>query len=361
MKFSNRVISFCFILLIGISSSCNKDDGGPDLDFDNPYQNPDTLSGDSTYINPVFTPVLADPSIVEHNGYFYAYGTEDDWGSQGGYHLVPVIRSTDLVNWEFVRDAFDVKPNWKQGGIWAPDVTMINGQFVMYYSFSLWGDPNPAIGVATSPTPEGPYTDQGKLFDSNEIGVGNSIDAFYIENNGNKYLFWGSFQGIYSIRLGEDGTSTIGDKVQIGGNHLEASYIYRKDNFFYYFGSVGSCCDGANSTYRVVVGRSPSLLGPYFDKFGNNLLLPNFGELVVEANSGSLGYAGPGHNAEIVVDDEGTEWFLYHGIPKNNPLLDNGASRRPLLLDKLIWEDGWPSIAGRVPSIVEKPAPVFNP
>ena len=214
MKFSNKIFSFCFILLVGVSS-CKKDDG-PDLDFNNPYLNPDTLSGDSTYINPVFTPVLADPSIVEYNGYFYAYGTEDDWGSEGGYHLVPVIRSKDLVNWEFVRDAFDVKPNWKEGGIWAPDVTLINGQFVMYYSFSLWGDPNPGIGVATSPTPEGPYTDLGKLFDSDEIGVANSIDAFYIENNGNKYLFWGSFQGIYSIRLGADGISTIGDKIQIG-------------------------------------------------------------------------------------------------------------------------------------------------
>ena len=359
MTFSNRIISFCFILIVGLAS-CKKDDG-PDLNFDNPYLDPDSLSGDSIYINPVFKPVLADPTITKYNGYFYAYGTEEDWGSEGGYHLVPVVRSKDLVNWEFVRNAFDDKPNWKQGGIWAPDVVQVNGQFVMYYSFSTWGDPNPGIGVATSPSPEGPFTDHGKLFDSDGIGVGNSIDPFYIENNGNKYLFWGSFQGIYAIRLSDDGMSTVGDKTHVGGNHLEASYVYRKDGYFYLFGSVGSCCDGANSTYHVVVGRSPSLLGPYLDKSGNNLLLPNFGELVVEANPGGLGFAGPGHNADIMTDDEGTDWFLYHAIPKNNPYMDNGASRRPLLLDKLIWEDGWPFIKNRVPSFVEKPAPVFNP
>lgn len=360
IKFPFQFVSFCFIIFLGVAS-CKKEDTRPDLDFDNPYQNPDTTSSDSTYTNPVFEPVLADPTIVQYGDYFYAYGTEDDWGSDGGYHTVAVVRSTDLVKWEFVRDAFDEKPNWKEGGIWAPDVTYTNGEFVMYYSLSTWGDSNPAIGLATSPTPEGPFTDKGKVFDSNQIGVDNSIDPFYIENNGNKFLFWGSFQGIYAIRLGEDGKSTIGEKTHIAGNHLEASYIYRKDNYYYYFGSVGSCCAGANSTYHVVVGRSPSLLGPYVDKHGNNLLLPNFGELVIESNHGNMGFAGPGHNADIITDDEGTDWFLYHAIPKLNPLLDNGASRRPLMLDKLIWEDGWPRVEGRVPSTIAKPAPVFNP
>ena len=71
-------------------------------------------------------------------------------------------------------------------------------------------------------------------------------------------------------------------------------------------------------------------------------------------------FAGPGHNAEIITDDEGTDWFLYHAIPKKNPLLDNGASRRPLMLDKLEWEDGWPIIQNQQPSITTKQGPVFE-
>ena len=81
--------------------------------------------------------------------------------------------------------------------------------------------------------------------------------------------------------------------------------------------------------------------------------------MVVERNSGNAGFVGPGHNAEIVVDEMGTEWFLYHGIPKSDPLLDNGASRRPLLLDKIIWENGWPKIQGEEPSLATQQGPVF--
>lgn len=35
----------------------------------------------STYVNPVFEPVLADPGVLRaEDGSFYVYGTEDDWG-----------------------------------------------------------------------------------------------------------------------------------------------------------------------------------------------------------------------------------------------------------------------------------------
>jgi arabinan endo-1,5-alpha-L-arabinosidase len=52
------------------------------------------------------------------------------------------------------------------------------------------------------------------------------------------------------------------------GSTYEGSYIIKKDGYYYYFGSVGTCCEGKNSTYRVVVGRSESITGPYTDKAG---------------------------------------------------------------------------------------------
>ena len=265
------------LLLTSISIflfSCKEEKKNTNLDYENPYNQPDT---NLTYSNPVFKPVLADPSVLQAGNYFYAYGTEDDWGSDGGYHCVPVIRSSNLVDWELVGDAFNTKPNWKSGGIWAPDVSFINGQYFMYYSFSLCGDPDPGIGYAIATQPEGPYVDQGKLFLSSEIGVNNSIDPFYIEENGTKYLFWGSFQGIYAIELAADGKSVTGEKTHIASNHLEASYIYHKDGYYYYFGSQGSCCDGFNSSYHVKVGRSENILGPYTDKNGNKLTDGAFG------------------------------------------------------------------------------------
>lgn len=345
---------YCFLFPILLAVSC-QDSNERDPDDNTPVQ------GD-TYINPVFTPVMADPTVIKSGEYFYAYGTEDNWGSEGGYKLVPIIRSKDLVEWEFVRNAFQVKPNWKnEGGIWAPDVTQVEEEYYMYYSYSTWGDPDPGIGVAISSMPEGPFVDQGKLFLSSEIGVENSIDPFYIEDEGKKYLFWGSFHGIYAIELSEDGKSTLGDKVLIGHTHLEAAYVYKKDGEYFFFGSEGSCCDGANSSYQVRVGKSGSLLGPYLDKSGNDIATGNHGEIILKTNAVNYGFAGPGHNAEIMLDDEGTEWLLYHAIPKNNPRLDNGTNRRPLMLDKLIWRDGYPTIQRQEPSITSQPAPIFNP
>ncbi len=329
---------------------------------DLPTVEQDTLAvEEETYQNPVFEPVLADPTIVRSRDFFYAYGTEDNWGNEGGYHLIPVIKSTDLVHWELVGDAMQQKPQWKdKGGIWAPDVTKVGNQYYMYYSFSTWGDPDPGVGLAIADVPQGPFVDQGKVFLSKEIGVDNSIDPFFIEEAEKRYLFWGSFHGIYAIQLSDDGRKVVGEKTLIATNHLEAAYVYQKDRAYYLFGSTGSCCEGENSTYRVLVGRSASLLGPYTDPEGNLMTDGDFGKLLVRGHEKSNGFAGPGHNAEIIVDDAGNEWFLYHAMRKDKARLDNGTNRRSLMLDKLSWTNGWPSIDNTQASTTERPVPVFS-
>lgn len=346
-------ITICLLFAFASCSETNDNQViGPDQS-----QQPDTLH----YTNPVFEPVLADPTVVKVGDEFYAYGTEDNWGEEGGYHLVPVIKSKDLVNWEVVGNSMDKKPDWKErGGIWAPDVTQVGDAFYMYYSFSTWGDPNPGVGLAISEQPQGPFIDQGKVFDSEEIGVSNSIDPFYIEENGKKFLIWGSFHGLYLTELTADGKKPTGEKIQVAGNHLEAAYVYQKDGYYYLFGSAGTCCEGANSTYKVLVGRSENLEGPYVDQNGKSMLDTDSGTLVVGTNASDNGYAGPGHNAEIIVDSEGEDWLLYHGMAKQQPKLNNGTNRRVLLLDKIIWTNGWPKIAGQEPSTSKQKSPVFK-
>ncbi len=313
------------------------------------------------YTNPVFEPVLADPSVIRVGDYFYAYGTEDNWGDEGGYHLVPVVRSQDLVHWELMGNAMETKPDWKpKGGIWAPDVTQVGEAFYMYYSFSTWGDSNPGIGLAIASEPEGPFVDQGPVFTSEEIGVANSIDPFYMEHDGEKYLIWGSFHGLFLTRLTPDGKKPQGQKIQLTGNHLEAAYLHERDGYFYLFGSAGTCCEGANSTYRVLVGRSEALEGPYLDSKGNNLMDNKSGEYVVQGNSGESGFVGPGHNAELITDDAGQDWMLYHGMDKVQPKLANGVNRRVLLLDRIDWSAGWPKVEKLQPSLERTPAPRFR-
>ena len=357
-----NVLSLCFWCMGWLCFMVACSPGNQETPEDDQVVERDSMNNqEGLFTNPVFEPVLADPTIINANGYFYAFGTEDDWGSEGGYHLVPVIRSSDLIHWDFVADAFQTKPDWKsKGGIWAPDVTPVGDQYYMYYSFSTWGDPNPGIGLAIAQNPEGPYFDQGKVFLSEEIDVANSIDPFYWEEDNQKYLFWGSFNGIYAVPLTDDGTQVAGEKVKVADNHLEATYIHKREQYYYLFGSEGSCCEGAESTYHIRVGRSTALLGPYQDKDGNLLTEGAFGELLLEGQSGEQGFSGPGHNAEIITDDEGTDWLLYHAIRKEKPRLENGASRRPLMLDEIHWENGWPVIAYRQPGIEPAEGPVFQ-
>jgi arabinan endo-1,5-alpha-L-arabinosidase len=64
-------------------------------------------------------------------------------------------------------------------------------------------------------------------------------------------LFWGSFRGIYAIELSTDGLSIKPDvsKIQIAGTAYEGTYIYKKNDFYYLLASIGTCCEGINSTY----------------------------------------------------------------------------------------------------------------
>jgi arabinan endo-1,5-alpha-L-arabinosidase len=114
---------------------------------------------------------------------FYAYGTADNWGDGKGQRLVSILQSTDLVNWTWI-GTFPQKPGWKARRNLGPDVVQLNGKYLLYYAYSTWGDPNPGIGVALADRPEGPFIDQGKLFDSKEIDVPNSIDPYFLQKMG---------------------------------------------------------------------------------------------------------------------------------------------------------------------------------
>ena len=300
------------------------------------------------YRNPVIDKSLPDPSVIKgDDSYFYLYATEN-------IRNLPIHRSKDLINWEFMGTAFtnETRPNFEEkGSIWAPDINKIGNKYVLYYSMSVWGGEwTCGIGCATADKPEGPFTDRGKLFRSNEIDVQNSIDPFYIEDKGKKYLFWGSFRGIYYIELSKDGLSLKeGAKPQrIAGTAYEGTYIHKRKGYYYLFASVGSCCEGLKSTYTTVVGRSKSLFGPYLNKKGERML-DNKHEILIRKNEA---FVGTGHNSEIVTDKAGNDWIFYHAVKVANP------KGRVLMMDKVEWIDGWPFVKGSTASL-DSEVPVF--
>lgn len=312
---------------------------------------PEVETVGETYTNPVLDMSVPDPTVVRgEDGRFYMYGTEDT-------RNVPIYVSDNLVDWDFVGTAFTdaTRPSMVPGGgIWAPDINKIGDKYVLYFSKSKWGGEwECGIGCAVADNPGGPFLNAKKLFISNEIGVQNSIDPFYIEEDGRKYMFWGSFRGIYAIELSDDGLSVKdgAEKVKIAGTLIEGTYIIKRDGYYYLFGSAGSCCDGANSSYHVMVARSENLLGPYVNKVGGKALDNAFSNLLFR----SPDVVGPGHNSELVVDDAGQHWMLYHGYDAK----DIGGGRK-VFLDKVEWDkDGWPMVNNVRPS-VKAELPVFG-
>jgi len=308
------------------------------------------MSAQDTYSNPVVSRSLPDPTIIKaKDGYFYVYATEN-------IKNVPIYKSKNLVDWEFTGTAFtnESRPSFEpKGGIWAPDINYIDKSYVLYYSMSVWGgEQTCGLGVATADTPEGPFTDCGKMFRSNEIKVRNSIDPFFINDKGRNYLFWGSFHGIYATELSKDGLKLKDpDKlIKIAGSAFEGTYIYKRNGYYYLFASIGRCCEGVKSSYELVVGRSKNLMGPYVNK-DRKSMLENGYSLVITHNDR---FVGNGHCSEIVKDDAGKYWILYHGIDVNNP------KGRVLMLDQIQWDkEGWPYIENGTPSI-SAPKPYFK-
>ena len=320
-----------------------------------------------TYKNPVYGSDFPDPTVQRApDGTFYAYAT----GCQAK-------KSTDLIRWSDVPGVIS-RPTWNDSvkadgskdyySLWAADVNYVDGKYVCFYASALWGNgTRTGIGVAVGDTPT-KFTDKGKVFRSTEIGVKNSIDPCYVEEFDKKYLVWGSFNDICIVELTDDALAVKNftpinnpqpngswkrhkGVTKLAGGAFEGAMIYKRGQYYYLFCSVGSCCNGENSTYKTVVGRSTKLLGPYTSKSGGDMKSDNYTTII----SGNDRWKGPGHNSEIITDDNGDDWLLYHSYDRNNNF--NG---RLMLLDKITWsKDGWPTVNDGHPSSDAMPAPVF--
>ena len=316
-----------------------------------------------TYTNPVITfSSVADPTVIRTDEGFYLYAT------QTNSYWIPIYFSKDLVNWEFKRSAFrkatrpteDVLPGG--GAFWAPEIRYINGKYVLYFSWAKWGDGSISYtAVATSDSPVGDFLNAKPLLITDDFGS-NCIDQFYYEEDSKKYMFVGSFNGIYvteltddglSVKRGADGKPVL--KKQVCGRAFEGTNIYKKGKYYYLFASINNCCpnNGMDSKYKVVVGRSENLLGPYVDRKGKDML-DNSWELVLEGDGET--FFGPGHNSIIIPDDAGTDWMIYHSYVKENGTVGGRLG----MLDRIVWSaDGWPTIKKCVPSKGDL-LPVFN-
>jgi arabinan endo-1,5-alpha-L-arabinosidase len=278
-----------------------------------------------------------DPSVVKtpSGGYLLAHT---------GDNLV-LKTSADRTAWRNAGTVFPNGASWTTsytGGsrnLWAPDISFRNGRYYLYYSASTFGSQNSAIFLATSTTgASGSWTHQGTVISTNSSSNFNAIDPnLYVDGQGRWWLTLGSFwTGIKMIQLNPSTglrlDTTIRSLAQRGGSTaIEAPVVFRRGNFYYLWVSFDACCQGASSTYRVMVGRSTSVTGPYTDR--NGVAMTAGGGTEVLAGRGSI--HGPGHQA--VINDVDGDVLFYHYYA------DNGAAL--LGINKIGYDSaGWPFV-----------------
>ncbi|OKI81584.1 family 43 glycosylhydrolase [Micromonospora sp. CB01531] len=331
------------------------------------------------YRNPIsagYADTFADPVMVRgDDGLWYAFGTSDPLREgERRAHRVPIARSADLVDWTYVGDAFapDQRPSWAAPGamFWAPDVRRVAGRWVMYVTVTdttVSGDTfDTAIGAATAPTPAGPWTFADAPVVAPRPGGGGgylwTIDPSQLTDvDGRNYLYYGSYYGGLSVtELSPDGLTAVGTPTLVAiDNKFEGSYVLRRDGWYYLFASTANCCAGPATGYSVQVGRARSPRGPFVDQDGQRLDVSRAGGTPVLTQNGNR-WIGTGHNG-FLTDLSGQDWIVYHAIDRADPYLDEpfGINERPMLLDRLNWVAGWPTVnAGAGPSDGPRPAPV---
>lgn len=354
----------------------------------------------STYQNPLPIQIpnggkvesCADPSLIRGqqpgDTYWYMYCTKDplngdDVNADGGFnfHNIPMLRSRDLVNWTYMGDAFAMPPSWGEttSGMWAPEIQFFNGKYYLYYVMTdpkpeVSGEPDcgfePAIGVATSTSPTGPWNDRGSPVVAPIRGGPGcnfrwTFDPEVLTAAGQRYLYYGSYYGGIQVRpLSNNGFTTDPvTAIQVTmPNRYEGAEVAYRDGYYYLFASAGNCCNGPVTGYSVFAGRSKNPTGPFVDRAGVPLLAGRVGGTPVISQNGNR-WVGTGHNT-VFQDLKGTWWTAYHAVDVNDPYFKgtNDFTKRPVLLDRLSWIDGWPVLrAGLGPSNEQISAPAAQP
>lgn len=285
---------------------------------------------------------LTGDTNVHDPAYIVENGTGTHWVFSTGEGL-QVLWSADGKHYNRSLPIFTSRPSWWSQyvpnhtglDVWAPDIYYYNGTYYLYYSISTFGSRVSAIGlVTTNSISGGVWTDRGMVVYSNNSTNYNAIDPNITQgHNGKLYMAFGSWSnGIYVTEISTSTMKTTGNSYRVAtksGGIEGPSLVYNSNTGYYYlFVSIGTCCAGLNSTYKIAVGRSTSPFGPFVDK--NGVDMKNGGGTVID--SGNSAWIGPGGQ-----DIYGTNVIARHAYSA----AENGAPK--LLISDLYWDSsGWP-------------------
>ncbi len=294
-----------------------------------------------------------DPVMIKQGNTYYLFCTGNG---------ISVFSSPDMKNWKAEKSIFSSPPSWAvetipefKGHIWAPDISLHNGQYYLYYSVSAFGKNTSCIGLVTNKTldptsKDFQWIDHGKVIQSIPgRDLWNAIDPnLAFDNEQKPWMVFGSFwSGMKLVKL-DDNLQQIAepqewytvskrprdfkhDDRDPAEGAVEAPFIFKKNNYYYLFVSFDFCCRGVNSTYKVMVGRSEKIQGPYLDKDGIRMDQGG-GTLIIQGNAA---WNGVGHNSAYTFD--GKDYLVFHAYDA----VDNGKPK--LKITEIHWDNGWPT------------------
>ncbi len=274
----------------------------------------------------VGSPFIHDPStIMESNGKYYTFGTgvnglmsEDGWTWQSGAIRPHSGAAPDAIK---IGDRYLVGFSSTGGGLGGGHA----GQILTMWNKTL--DPS---------DPDFAYTDPVVVAESNIDEDCDAIDIglFLDPVTGRLWCTYGTYFG--EIRMCELDPATgarKADAVDIPiAIDCEASDMIYNDGWYYLLGTHGTCCDGTNSTYNIVCGRSRSVNGPFLDNVGRDMLRGG-GKMVVPAEPRRV---GAGHFGREVLE-AGVEKVSFHWEADFDL-----SGRSTLAIRPLLWRNGWP-------------------
>lgn len=282
-----------------------------------------------------------DPVVIEADGQYHLFHT-----GRG----IPTKTSADLRSWRAGPPVFASNPAWVSRQVagatdlWAPDIAYFGGLYHLYYSASTFGSNRSCIGHATrEQLTRGSWQDHGSVICSNAGGARddwNAIDPHVVlDEDGTPWMSFGSFwSGIKMVKLDQEGRRADDQLIALAGRRnggaIEAPTIVQRCGYYYLFVSFDRCCNGAESTYKVMVGRSRTVEGPYVDKAG--VAMRDGGGTLLLESAGS--WRGPGHN-DVLLTPEG-DYHIYHAYSARD-------GHPELRIAELAWDaDGWPRTGG---------------
>jgi arabinan endo-1,5-alpha-L-arabinosidase len=304
-----------------------------------------------------------DPSVIKAGDTWYVFATGK--AQDGGQFQLRC--STDLHAWKLCGHVFDEIPDWIRRDspgtqeLWAPDISFENGEYRLYYAYSLFGKNTSGIALATNKTldrssPDYKWEDRGLVLRSTASDDFNAIDPnFVLDAQRHAWLVFGSFWNGIKMRRLDDRTgmlSSIDQKIYALATRrrpddappappglppdweaIEAPFIVHHGGYYYLFVSWDLCCRGTKSSYGTMVGRSKQVTGPYVDDHGVPMTEGGGAQLL----SGNALWLGPGGES-VLMQTPGPDILVFHAY-------DAHTGKPALQISTIAWRDGWPHVA----------------